>query len=185
MILEQNRYLSTVNFYNGYDVTADMLNAQEQYLDSEVINRTKDFMKYPGFSFGLKIGTVTGQSVTITQGVGFDQEGRRLEHPKDISYKISFPTLTSGTNTGYLCVRTFSKNISYRNHPYTGKRLPIETALGLEFYIDLNFSQDSFGNIYPSDNVGLIIGKLTIIGKTYEYEQVTNRSPFIAMKDGQ
>ena len=183
MILEQARQLSTINFYNGYDVTADMLNAQEQYLDTAVIDRTKDFMKYPGFSYGMEIGTVTGQSVTVTQGVALDQQGIRMDHTADVSYKVVFPTLTSGINTGYLCVRTFSKNIAYRNHPYTGIRLPVETTIGLEFYIDLNNYTDSFSNVYPSDNIGLVLGKLTISDKTYEYEQ-TSRSPYIAMKTG-
>ena len=181
MILEQNQNLATINFHRGYDVTADMLNAQGQYVNEEVIGRTKDMMQYPGFGFGLAVGAISGQSVTVTQGTAFDQQGSRLSHPSDVSYKVSFPTLNSGVNTGFLCVRAKSVNVSYRNHPYTGVRLPVESSLGLEFYIDLTSFTDSLGNVYPSNNNGLIISKLTIVGATYSSDN-TVRSPFVSMK---
>lgn len=184
MIIEDTRQISTVQFHRGYDVTADMLNALSQYLNTELADRTKDFMEYAGFAFGFAVGNITGQSIVVTEGVGLDQLGRRLYHPNSASYKVTFPSTGTGTTTGFLCVRAFPKDISYRIHPYTGERLPIETVVGLEFFVDLEISTNAQGKIYPSDNNGLVLAKLTLSGVSYTAEQVTNRSPLVKMKDG-
>ena len=186
MIIEDTRQISTVQFHKGYDVTADMLNALSQYLNTELADRTKDFIEYPGFAFGFNIGAITGQSIIVTAGVGFDQQGRRLYHPSAASYKVSFPSTGSGVTSGFLCVRAFSKDIAYRVHPYTGVRLPVETAVGLEFFVDLTTYPNTQGKVYPSANNGLVLAKLTISGVSYEADSPTDetRSPFIKMKDG-
>jgi len=184
MVLEDTRQISTVQFHRGYDATADMLNAMSQYFNTELADRTKDFIEYPGFAFGFKIGNITGQSIVVTQGVGFDQQGHRLFHPKDASYKVTFPSTASGTTKGFLCVRSFSKDVDYRIHPYTGERLPVETAVGLEFFVDLNIFTNAQSKIYPSDNNGLVLAQLMLSGVSYTVEQIVNRSPLLKMRDG-
>jgi len=187
MVVEQNRKVSGVYFHHGLDVTADMLNALQQFLNSETADRTKDFIKYPGFAWGLQIGAISGQSITITAGVGFDKQGRRLYHPSSAGYKISFPATGSGQNVGYLVVKAYAKDVLYKVHPYNGTRLPVETAVGLEFSVDLSYSTDSAGNVYPSDNDGLVIAQLTISGATYDFDSVianSNRSPFLTLRNG-
>ena len=187
MVVEQNRRIAGVKFYHGIDVTADMLNALEQYLSTELTDRTKDFTKYAGFAWGLEIGNVSGQSITITSGVGIDQLGRRLYHPASASYKITFPASGSGQNEGFLCVRAFAKDVSYKVHPYDGVRKPVETAVGLEFFVDVSSFTDSVGNRYPSDNNGLVLTKLSISGATYNYDSLienNNRSPYLTLRDG-
>jgi hypothetical protein len=184
MIIEEERQISTTQFHKGYDVTADMLNAMSQYLNREIADRTKDLMDYPGFAYGFKIGAISGQTITITAGSGFDQSGRRLYHPASKSYKIAFPSSGTGITTGYLCVKAYEKDIDYRIHPYTGERLPVETYVGLEFFIDFNTYTNSQAKIYPSDNNGLVLAKLTVSGVSYEADQINFRSPFIKMKIG-
>ena len=185
MVVEQVRKIPGVQFQHGYDVTADMLNAMQQYLATEVTERTKDFTEYPGFAYGFNIGTVSGQSITITEGVGFDQEGRRLYHPTAAGYKISFPAASVNVTTGYLCVRSYSKDVRYKPHPYNGTRLPVETALGLEFFIDTGKYTNPSGKIYPSDNNGLILCQIAITAVTYAIDQTyVHRSPFLKLKDG-
>jgi len=184
MVLENTRQISTINFHHGYDVTADMLNALAQYFNTELADRTKDFIENPGFAFGMVVGNITGQSITISQGVGFDQQGRRLYHPASSAYKLSFPASGTGYTSGYLCVKAYPKNIDYRIHPYTGERLAVETAIGLEFFVDLSISTNSAGKIYPSGGDGLVIAKLTISGVSYEVDQTENRSPYLKMRDG-
>ena len=185
MVVEQVRKIPGVQFHHGYDVTADLLNAMQQYLATEVVERTKDFIEYPGFAYGFNIGAVSGQSVTVTEGVALDQEGRRLYHPTAAGYKISFPAASVNVTSGYLCVRAYAKDVRYKSHPYDGTRLPVETALGLEFFMDTAICTNSSGKIYPSSNNGLILCQLTINSVTYGIDQTeSKRSPFVKLKDG-
>ena len=184
MIVEDTRQIPTIQFHHGYDVTADALNAMSQYLNTELAARTRDFTEYPGFSFGLQVGSISGQSITITQGVGFDQQGQRLLHPNSAAYTITFPSTGAGVTSGYLCVKAVPKDISYKIHPYTGERLPVESTVALEFFVDLELSTNAQGKIYPSAGDGLIIAKLIISGVSYESDAVNFRSPYIKMKDG-
>lgn len=185
-VVEQNRKISGVQFHKGFDVTSDFLNAMQQYLSTELADRTKDFIQYPGFAYGLRIGGVNGMSVTVTAGVGYDGTGQRLYHPSSAVYKVGFPTTGMGSTFGYFCVKAYAKDVSYRIHPYSGERLPVETAVGLEFFVDTaNPYADSYGNSYPSSGEGLIIAKLTVLGAGYDYEDTgTNRSPFLKLRDG-
>lgn len=184
MVVEQNRKIPGIYFNRGFDVTADILNAMQQYLDDEIINRTKDFIEYPGFAYGFQVGSISGQSITITSGVGFDQEGRRLYQSKSQSYRVSFPSTGSDITDGYLCVKAYAKDIKYKIHPFNGERLPVETSLGLELFIDTEYYISPQGNVYPSDNNGLVLTKLTISGSSYTWDSTVYRSPYIKLRDG-
>ena len=192
MVGEQNKRLPGVDFHRGLDVTAEMLNGLQQYLARELVERTRDFIKYPGWAWGFKIGRIDGQSVTITQGVGFDQFGVRLYHDKDAAYKLAFPAATSTAtagNVGYLCVRAYPTAVQYQVHPYDGTRQPTEIAMGVQFYIDLaaNLYTDAKSHLYAAGNNGLVLAKLTIVGATYQWDDATatSRSPNLTMHDGQ
>lgn len=186
MVVEQERRIPGVQFFHGYDVTADMLNAMQQYLATELAERTKDFIENPGFAYGFQIGNISGQSITVTEGVGFDQRGRRLYHPATAGYKVSFPSSASGATSGFLCVRAFSKDVSYRNHPFDGSRLPVETAVGLEFFIDTTTYENANGKKYPSNNDGLVVAKITVSAVSYELAADSSgwRSPYIMLRNG-
>ena len=190
MVGEQNKYISGVQFHHGIDVTAELLNALQQYLSTELTERTRDFIKYAGFAWGFRIGRIDGQSITVTQGVAFDQHGTRLYQDADVSYKLGFPP--TGGNTGYLCMKAYPKDVLYRVHPYDGTRHPVETVIGVQFYIDTATSTDVTGNVYPSTNEGLVIAKLTVSGATYAWNDTDvttqgirlTRSPDLKLRDG-
>ena len=185
MIIEQNTQLPGVAFTNGVDVTADMLTGLQQFISTEMAQRSKDFNKYPGVAWGFKIASVIGKSILVTEGVAFDQNGTRLEHPTPLSYAVDFPT--TGVTSAYFCVKSKPVNTLYKLHPYNGTRHATETLIGLTFFIDTTLYTDPLGNIYPSDNDGLVLGRLTIKGSTYDWSDVVTsreRSPYIKMQDG-
>lgn len=187
MVGEQNIRLSGVQFHHGIDATAELLNAVQQYVSTELTERTKDFIRNTGFAWGLKIGRIDGQSITITQGVAFDQYGTRLYHSSDASYKLAFPA--TATNTGYLCMKAYPKNVLYKIHPYDGTRHPVETVIGIQFYVDTAVYTDPETNVYPSSGEGLVVAKLTVSGATYDWKDYNtatehNRSPNLKLRDG-
>jgi hypothetical protein len=181
MLVEQGLNLPGVVFNHGYDVTADNLNVLQQCLINELTDITKDFIKYPGFSWGFQIGDIAGQNITITAGAAVDQNGIRLNHPSATAYKISAPT--SSTGTIYLCVKASIQSVGFKIHPYDGTRHSTETVVGLEFFIDSAIYTGVDGSLYPSDNNGLIISNLTISGSTYGLGTGV-RSPNLTLKDG-
>jgi hypothetical protein len=190
MVNTQNLKMPGVVFSHDVDATADLLNAEQQFLATEITERTRDMMQYPGYSWGIRVATVQGQSVTITAGVGIDKYGARLVHPHDASYGIKPPvnTNSSTTNSFYLCVKALPENALYKVHPYDGTRKPIETVIGLEFFSELlaNATIDSYGNKYPSNSNGLIIAKLSVNGSSYVWDDISagTRSPVLKMRDG-
>ena len=184
MISSQNLKMPSIIFYHGIDATADLLNASQQYLSTEISERTRDMIKYPGFSWGLRVASAVGQTLTITQGVGIDRFGARLEQSQDASYGIAPPVL--GQSSFYLCVRALPSNITYKVHSYDGTRKPTEYVVGLEFFGEASFSTDAYGNVYPVNGNGLVIAKITISGSSYSWDDVTSgtRSPNLKMRDG-
>jgi hypothetical protein len=181
MLVEQNINLPGVVFNHGFDVTSDNLNTLQQYLINELTDITKDFIKYPGFSWGLQIGDIAGQNITITAGAAVDQNGIRLNHPSATAYKISAPTGSTGTI--YLCVKASIQSVGFKIHPYDGSRHSTETVVGLEFFIDSSTYTGVDGMLYPSGNNGLIIYDLTVSGSTYGLGTGV-RSPNLKLKDG-
>ena len=182
-ITTRNGDMPGIQFNRGMDVTSDMLTGLEQYVDTEILERTKDFIKTCGFVYGFRVGAISGQSITITAGEAFDQLGRRFEQPTDISYKVSFPS-TGGTS-GYLCIKANPIDSAYQVHPYDGTRKSTESVMGLTVFVDTSFYTDSKGYIYPSDNNGLVLAKLTVSGVSYSYDDIaSNRSPLLILKDG-
>ena len=188
-ISELNTDMPGAVFNTGVDVTAEMLTAVQQYMANEVLMRSKDFIKYAGFAWGLRVGAIVGQTVQISAGVGFDKDGIRLEHPETRTYDIVFPS--TGTLEGYLCVKGVAQNISYRVHPYSGERKAVESAIALSFFVDSAYSDDTEGHIYPSAGEGLVIAKLTASGADYQYVDTMEsdntsiyRSPYLTLQDG-
>jgi hypothetical protein len=186
MLVENNVNLPSVRFSQGVDIVADTMSAMQQFLATEISERTKDFIETPGFAWGLQVGDLNSKSVTITEGVGFLVDGTRIQHSKTASYNIELPT---GQTSGYLYVKAVPTNISYRTHPYNGTRHSVETLISLEFgtiktsdaYIDQN------GNIYNKNNDGLIIARLDANGATYTvYSSVAyqTRSPYVGLRTG-
>jgi hypothetical protein len=186
MIGDNNIRMPGVQFHRGIDVTAETLNGLQQYLSKELSERTRDLIKYAGFAWGLKVGRIDGQSITITQGVGFDQYGTRLYQNSDKAYKLTFPA-AAGTE-GFLCVKSTPTDVQYKVHPYDGTRHPVETVIALQFYIAAGAALyiDSIGNLYGPDNNGLVLAKLWIDGSSYGWDDVTStsRSPNLTMRDG-
>lgn len=189
MVGEQNLRMAGVVFHHGIDATADLLNALEQYLSNELTERTRDMLKYAGFAWGLRIGRIDGQAITVTQGVAFDQQGIRIYQDADIGYKLSFPP--DGGTSGYLCVRAAPRTALFKVHPYDGSRHPVETVIAAEFYIDKTVLVSPLGFRYPSDGNGLVLAKLTVSGSTYQWDDTTvaggiptTRSPNIKLRDG-
>lgn len=180
MITDKNLNIPGVIFNHGFDITSDHLNALQQYMVNEISNRTVDLIDYPGFIWGLEIGDVSGQNITITTGVGMDQKGRRLHHKQQAAYKLTIPT---GTTVGYLCVKTDVRDILFKVHPYDGTRHPVESAIGVNFFIGSSIYTDIYGNKYAPNNEGLIICKLTASGLTYSID-TSVRSPFLKTVDG-
>ena len=179
----RNGDMPGIQFSRGMDVTSDMLTGMEQYISTELLARTKDFIKIPGFVYGFHVGAISGQDITITAGEAFDQLGRRLGQSTDRAYKVSFPD--SGGNSGYLVVRASLADTAYKVHPYDGTRHPTESVVGLSITIETGSYTDSSGNRYPSDVNGLILAKLLVDGVSYTWDETgTNRSPALALQDG-
>jgi len=181
MLVEEGLNLPGVVFNHGFDVTADNLNMLQQYLINELTDITKDFIKYAGFSWGLEVGDISGHNITITAGVGIDQNGIRLNHPSNASYKLYVPT--GASDSVYLCVKAAIQPTGYKVHPYDGTRHSTETVVGLEFFIDTSVYLGLDGWKYPSGNDGLIISKLNVVGNSYALDTEV-RSPNLTLKDG-
>jgi hypothetical protein len=184
MIFEQDVNIPGIVFHHGIDATADLLNAQQGYLSAEVTGFMKNMMKYPGFSWGMRVLQTIGQNITIAAGVGIDRFGARLYHAQDASYGIIPPVI--GSTVFYLCVRAVSTRTSYKVHPYNWTRRPTEEVIGIEFFSENTYSTDIYGNIYPSSGNGLVVAKITISGTTYMWNDVykNTRSPNLKMKNG-
>lgn len=184
MVVSENQKLSGVRFFHGFDATADLLNALQQYVSTELTERTRDLVKYPGFSWGFRVGSVSGQNVTIVKGVGFDQQGARLYQRVDGSYGIVPPT--TSTTAFYLCAKAVSKDVLYKTHPYDGSRLPVERVVAIQFFTDTSVYTDADGNVYPSANNGLVVAKLTVSGSSYVVDDLTTgtRSPNLTLRNG-
>lgn len=180
----QNRNMNGAVFNRGFDITADLLTISQQYLATAIQYRSRDFIKYPGFAWGMRIAAVTGKSITITKGTGYDQEGVRLNHLSTTAYQIEMPD--TGDREGWLCARAWSEDVLFQVHPYDGTRHATETVVGVEFYIDVDRYVDAVGNYYPSDNSGIIIAKITVAGTSYTWDDTStgNRSPILTMQDG-
>ena len=182
MVIEQNIRMPGVNFQPGIDVTAETLNGLQQYLSKELAERSRDLVKFPGFAWGLKIGRIDGQTVTITQGVGFDQYGSRLYQDRDVAYRLLFSASNTST-TGYLCVRGVPTPTLYKVHPYNGTRKTIEQVISLSFTIDNDVYADGLGHYYGSGNSGLVIAQLKNVGASYSSDEAW-RSPVLTMQNG-
>jgi len=188
MVGEQNIRMPGVQFNRGMDVTAEMLNGLQQYLSNELSERTRDLVKYPGFAWGLRVGAISGQSITITKGVGFDQYGSRIYHDTDAAYKLTFPFSTTSTNNvGYLCVQAQLAPALYKVHPYDGTRHSVESVTSLVFSIQLEDDlYKDFTRIYAPGNNGLVIARLTISGSSYNSSDASadDRSPMLTLRNG-
>lgn len=179
-ITYRNGDMPGMQFNRGMDVTADQLTAMEQYLSIEIQERTKNFIKKPGFIRGFRIGEISGQNITVTAGEAFDQEGRRLTQSRNISYKVNTPTSVSSSS--FLILRANPQDGGYRVHPYDGSRKPTETIIGLEIAIESSVGVTALGN-YASNGDGLVLADITLSGNTYDWTY-TNRSPNLEMQDG-
>ena len=179
----RNGDMPGIQFSRGMDVTSDMLTSMEQYVSTELLARTDDFIKTPGFVYGFRIGAISGQDITVTAGAAFDQTGRRIGQNSNRAYKVSFPD--SGGNSGFLIVRAELTDTAYKVHPYDGTRHPTESVVGIAITIETDSYTDSEGNRYSSDNNGLIIAKLVVDGVSYTWDATgTNRSPNLELQDG-
>lgn len=180
MITYRNGDMPGIQFSRGMDVTADQLTAMEQYLSVEIQERTKDMIKVPGFVWGFRIGSISGQNIVLTAGEAFDRNGRRLTQPRSIGYKVTFPSNSS--NSAYLILKANPKDSGYRVHPYNGSRKPTENIVGLEVIIETDITVTPNGN-YSSSDYGLILADITVSGNTYNWSY-TSRSPNLQMQDG-
>jgi hypothetical protein len=184
MILDQSLNLPGVIGNHGFDLTSDLLNISQQFTTGYFTEVLQDLIKYPGFSWGLQVGDVVRQNITITSGAALDQLGVRLYHPSAASYKISVPAGTPKNSDLYLCVKSAITSAAYKVHPVNGTRHPTETVVGLEFFISATTPfTDSHGNKYPSDNNGLIICKMNLSGVSYQVDNSV-RSPNLTLKNG-
>jgi len=181
MLIDQELNLPGVQFNHGFDVTADNLNTLQQYVINSLTDISKDFIKYPGFSWGLEVGDVQGQNITITAGSAMDQNGIRLNHPSATAYKLYAPT--GATGNLYLCVKASIQPAGFKIHPYDGTRHATEVVVGLDFFIDSTMYTGVDNTQYAKDNNGLIISMLNVSGNTYEVDP-TVRSPNLTLKDG-
>ena len=181
MLIDNNLNLPGVQFSHGFDVTSDNLNVLQQYLINSLTDISKDFIKYPGFSWGFQVGDISGQNLTITAGSAMDQNGVRLNHPSATAYKLYAPTGSTGNL--YLCVKTAIQPVGFKIHPYDGTRHATEVVVGLEFFIDQNVYTGIDNTLYAKDNNGLIISMLNVVGNSYELD-TTVRSPNLTLKDG-
>lgn len=172
----------------GMDVSADLLNAMQGYQAMELTERLTDLIGYAGFVWGIRIAKADGTLLTLTKGVGFDQRGVRMELPSNVIYKVTDPN--DGRTSFYLCMRMVYAPIKYKNRFYDGVRLPVEYAVGVEFFIESDVSTTLDNRVYPLDNIGLVIAKLAKTGSSYTWTDVDDprvgavRSPRIATKNG-
>jgi len=177
MVSTSNMTMNGITFYRGADATADLFNSMTQYISTEITNRTRDLIKAPGFVWGLHIAQASGQLLTITSGVGVDNNGVRLAHLSDGSYIIQPPIV--GTASFYLCMKAAPVNVAYKVHPYDGSRKPTETVIGIEFFSSSTITTDIYGNIYPTAG-GLVLARLDSNSNTYTYNE-SIRSPNLTM----
>lgn len=176
-----NTRMSGVCFHRGLDATADMLNAYQQYMSTEITHRTRDITKTFGLVYGLAVVESVGQNVIITKGTAIDQQGARLTLKTNTGIGVVPPALENMTDSFYLCVRAKFTSIRYDQHPYDGSRYPMESVIGLDFFTnsvtDLYTSFDGIG-IYPKDNNGIVLARLTQAGTGYAiYMGSEDRSP--------
>lgn len=180
-LLGSNR-MSGVCFHRGLDATADMLNAYQQYLSTEITNRTKDLTKTAGFIYGLSVVEGVGQNVLITKGTAIDQRGARLTLKTNTGIGVTPPAANNTEDSFYLCVRAKFTPVRYDQHPYDGSRHPMEHIIGLEFFTNLTtevYTAIDGITKYPKDNNGMILARLTQAGSGYAiYMNEGDRSPW-------
>lgn len=181
MLQQANIHVPGVVFTHNTDVTADMLNAMQQYLASELATRTQDFMLYPGFSYGLYVSSITGSYAVISKGSAIDQNGGRLYTTSDITFGLVSPS--ASVSVFYLCVKGVNTPATYIVNKYDGSKIPMESVLSLQFFTALNedLHIDAAGHVYAPNNDGLVLAKISQSGDGFGWSDRV-RSPILTMR---